>query len=91
MLVRARAELVVRGERAIAAIRKRVHVGEERARPHYGEGVVHGLLEFEGTIADGGGRRVAEQELALSLDRHSLTQDGEIAHLFCELRGSPGV
>ena len=91
MLVRARAELIVSGERANAAIRERVHVSEERARPHYREDVLHRLLEFEGTLANGGGRRAAEQELAFSLDRQSLTQDRKFADLFCELRGSPGV
>jgi hypothetical protein len=73
------------------AIRERVHVGEERARPHHREGVVHRLLEFESTRANGGGRRAAAQELAFSLDRQSLTQDRKLADLFCELCGSPGV
>ncbi len=91
VLVRARAELIVSGERANPVIRERVHVGEERARPHYRENVVHRLLEFEGTLANSGGRRAAEQELAFGLDRQSLTQDLKFAHLFRKRRGSPGV
>jgi hypothetical protein len=91
VFVGARAELIVSGERVNVVIRERVHVGEERARPHDWEGVVHRSLEFEGAHANGRGRRAAEQELAFGLDRQSLTQDRKFAHLFCELRGNASV